>query len=185
MKIYTRTGDNGTTGLFGGRRVDKDDSRVEAYGTIDESNSVIGLARAYGLPKDIDEVLAQVQHALFILGAEVATVPETGDKLLKMKLVDASDIETLEHAIDAAEVGLPPLRAFILPGGDQGAAALHLARTVTRRAERLLVHLAKASPVRNEVIIYLNRLSDLLFVQARRANHAKGIEDILWQAPQK
>jgi cob(I)alamin adenosyltransferase len=179
MKIYTRTGDDGTTGLFGGGRVAKADPRVEAYGTIDETNAAIGIARAAGLPAEVDGVLAAVQDDLFTLGAELACVPGREDKL-KMRLVDGADAERLERAIDAAEEGLAPLKSFVLPGGSPAAAALHLARCVARRAERRV--LAMAEPhARQEVVVYLNRLSDLLFVLARRVNHLAAVADVPWR----
>ena len=180
MKIYTKTGDRGTTGFFGGARVSKDDVRVEAYGSVDETNAVIGAARAQGLSPTVDAVLAQVQTDLFAVGAELACVPGAEDRL-GMPLIAASDIERLEHAIDAAESGLPELKNFILPGGTSGAALLHLARTVCRRAERRSVSLRNASPLRDEIVIYLNRLSDLLFVLARRENHEAGVADVPWK----
>jgi cob(I)alamin adenosyltransferase len=180
MKIYTRTGDDGTTGLFGGGRVPKSSPRVEAYGTVDEANAAIGLARAAGLGMAIDEVLRRVQDDLFTLGAELACVPGK-EKNMKMTLLSAADGARLETAIDAAEEGLPPLTSFVLPGGSPGAAALHLARTVTRRAERRVLEAAHEAPVRPELVVYLNRLSDLLFVLSRRANHEAGVPDVPWQ----
>ncbi len=179
MKIYTRTGDDGTTSLYGGSRLSKGDARVAAYGTIDEANSAVGLARAHGLPDDVDEVLEGVQRDLFVLGAELASGHNAQAKL-GMELIGVEDIARLEAAIDSAEQGLPPLRTFILPGGTPGASALHLARTVARRAERELVRLAEQSEVRAEIVAYANRLSDLLFVLARRANHAGGVDDLPW-----
>lgn len=179
MKIYTKTGDSGSTGLFGGERVDKDDARVDGYGTVDETNAAIGVARAAGLTVEIDAVLAAVQSDLFTLGAELACVPGH-EARLKLALLAGPDIERLERAIDAAEEGLAPLTSFVLPGGTPGAAALHAARTACRRAERRVVALRRSSPVRDEVIVYLNRLSDLLFVLARRANHAAGVPDVPW-----
>lgn len=179
MKIYTKTGDSGSTGLFGGERVDKDDARVDGYGTVDETNAAIGVARAAGLTVEIDAVLAAVQSDLFTLGAELACVPGH-EARLRLALLGAPDIERLERAIDAAEEGLAPLTSFVLPGGTPGAAALHAARTACRRAERRVVALRRSSPVRDEVIVYLNRLSDLLFVLARRANHAAGVPDVPW-----
>ncbi len=178
VKLYTKTGDDGTTGLFGGARVKKASPRVEAYGTVDETNAAIGIARATKLEPFTDGVLAQVQVDLFTLGAELACVPGKEAKM-SMKLLDAADAERLEKAIDAAEEGLPPLKSFILPGGSPQAAALHLARTVCRRAERGVLALDD-SPARNELVIYLNRLSDLLFVLARKANVAAGVEDVPW-----
>jgi cob(I)alamin adenosyltransferase len=177
VKIYTKTGDDGTTGLFGGARVPKSSVRVDAYGTVDETNAAIGIARAAGVGAKMDALLAEVQSDLFTLGAELATVPGKTEKL-KMRLLEGSDAEKLERAIDAAEEGLPPLTNFVLPGGTAGAAALHLARTVCRRAERLVVGMDE--PARRELVIYLNRLSDLLFTLARRANHDAGTSDVLW-----
>lgn len=178
MKLYTKTGDDGTTGLFGGGRVKKASLRVEAYGTVDELNATIGIARATGLEVATDGVLAQVQVDLFTLGAELACVPGKEVKL-PMALLAPADAERLERAIDAAEEGLPQLENFVLPGGSPQAAALHLCRTVCRRAERAVLALDDA-PARDEVVIYLNRLSNLLFVLARKANHTAGVEDVPW-----
>lgn len=177
MKIYTKTGDDGTTGLFGGGRVSKGDPIVEAYGTVDELNAAVGMARATGLDPLSEEVLKQVQSDLFTLGAEVACVPGEEHRL-KMKLIEAEDGHRLERAIDEAEKDLPPLKNFVLPGGSPQAAALHMARTVARRAERVLIRVA--CDERPEVLIYVNRLSDLLFVLARRANKIAGVEDTPW-----
>ena len=176
MKIYTRTGDDGTTGLFGGGRVKKTDVRVEAYGTLDELNAVLGVARTAGLDPEIDQVLSEVQVDLFSLGAELATVPGKEAKL-PGKRIGADDSERLERAIDRAEEGLPPLMNFILPGGSAGAAHLHVARTIARRGERAVLSIGEA---RGELVIYLNRLSDLLFVLARRENFKKGSTDVPW-----
>src|SRR6476660_4382564 len=146
MKIYTRTGDDGTTGLFGGGRRSKADLRVEAYGTVDEANAAIGVARASGLSPDLEAVLADVQRDLFTLGAELGC--ETGsESKLKMALIENADAERLERAIDHAEEGLAPLRSFVLPGGTPGAAALHVARCVTRRSERLVIALSAEGKV--------------------------------------
>jgi cob(I)alamin adenosyltransferase len=177
MKIYTKTGDDGTTGLFGGGRVSKGDPIVEAYGTIDELNAVIGMARATRLDAFADGLLARIQSDLFTLGAEVACVPGEEHKL-KMNLIEDADGLRLEQAIDEAEKDLPPLKNFVLPGGSPQAAALHFARTVTRRAERLLVRMPNDE--RPCVVVYLNRLSDLLFVLARRANKLAAVEDTPW-----
>jgi cob(I)alamin adenosyltransferase len=178
MKIYTRTGDAGQTGLFGGARVRKDDVRVEAYGTVDETNAALGLARASGgLGDDVDAQLGHIQEDLFVVGAELACVPDKIDRL-KMQLIGPDAATRLERLIDAAEDGLPPLTSFVLPGGTSSAAALHLARTVCRRAERAVLGL---SDVRPDIVIYLNRLSDLLFVLARQANHRAGVADVPWQ----
>lgn len=179
MKIYTRTGDDGETGLFGGARVTKDDPRVEAYGTLDEASAAIGVARAASLPATVDSVLAEVQDDLFTLSAELACAPGK-EANLGVRRLEASDVERLERAIDFAEAALPPLTSFIVPGGTSGAAALHLARAVTRRAERRLVSAAVTTAVRHELLVYVNRLSDLLFVLARRANHDSGVADVAW-----
>ena len=178
VKIYTKTGDDGTTGLFGGERVRKASSRVEAYGTVDEVNATLGLARAARLGERTDAVLARVQVDLFTLGAELACVPGKEGKLA-MPLLDEADCERLERAIDEAEAHLAPLQTFILPGGSPQAAALHLARTVARRAERALLAVDDVEP-RRTLVIYLNRLSDLLFVLARLANHEHGVSDVPW-----
>jgi len=181
MKIYTRTGDAGETGLFGGDRVSKDDARVEAYGTIDESNACLGVARALGVSAKTDQALLQIQSDLFTVGAELACVPGKEDKL-KLSLVGQADITRLETWIDEAEAPLAALKNFVLPGGSPGAAELHRARTVCRRAERRTLSAGRLSPIRPEVVIYLNRLSDLLFVLARYENHVAGVADIPWLA---
>jgi cob(I)alamin adenosyltransferase len=178
MKIYTKTGDDGTTGLFGGARVKKASPRVEAYGTVDELNATLGLARATGLDSMSEGVLALVQVDLFTLGAELACVPGKEGKL-GMALVDGADAVRLERAIDAAEEGLSPLKNFVLPGGSTQAAALHHARTVCRRAERAVLALDDGE-ARADVVIYLNRLSDLLFTLSRRENHVRGVADVPW-----
>ena len=178
MKIYTKTGDDGTTGLFGGGRVKKASVRVDAYGTVDELNAAIGIARATKLEKMTDEILGHVQVDLFTLGAELACVPGKEGKL-SMSLLSPDDSARLERAIDASEEGLSPLTNFVLPGGSAQAAALHLARTICRRAERAVLLIDGPAP-RGELVIYLNRLSDLLFVLARRANHTLGIADVPW-----
>ncbi len=180
MKIYTRTGDTGETGLYGGGRVRKDDPRIAAYGTVDELNAFLGLARAEGLPPEIDAVLARLQNELFDLGAELAT---RDPRAQGTALIKEAQIAVLEQAIDRFEEGLSPLKQFILPGGTKAAALLHVARTVCRRAEREVVFLAnvpdeKVSP---HLIVYLNRVSDLLFVLARAANAISGVPDVPWQ----
>lgn len=184
MKIYTKTGDDGTTGLFGGARVKKTSTRVGAYGTVDELNATIGVARATKLDAFTDGVLARVQVDLFTLGAELACVPGKEDKL-GMALLDGHDAEALERAIDEANESLPPLKNFVLPGGSAQAAALHLARTVCRRAEREVLDIGHddAEP-RRELVVYLNRLSDLLFTLARRVNVEAKVDDVPW-APRK
>jgi cob(I)alamin adenosyltransferase len=178
MKLYTKTGDDGTTGLFGGRRVSKASARVEAYGTVDETNAVIGLARASSPDPWTDAVLAQLQNDLFVVGAELASIPEKQHHLSVSLLGDA-DIERLEKTIDEADAACPPLKVFVLPGGSSVAAALHLARTVSRRAERAVLRLDDA-PARPQLLVYLNRLSDLLFALARRANAVAAVPDVPW-----
>ena len=179
MKLYTKTGDDGTTGLFGGARVAKTSARVEAYGTVDETNAAIGLARATRCEPAIDDVLAGVQRDLFAVGAELACVPG-GEERLPTPLLGEADIARLERAIDEADAACSPLRAFILPGGSPLAAALHLARTISRRAERAVLAMDDA-PARSVLVVYLNRLSDLLFALARRANGLAGVADVPWQ----
>jgi cob(I)alamin adenosyltransferase len=178
VKIYTKTGDDGDTGLFGGPRVSKDDPRIEAYGAVDELNAVVGLARTEPMSPQLDVVLARVQNELFDMGAELAT-PDPAAK--GTATLGPTHVARLEAAIDLYEGLLEPLREFILPGGCPAAALLHLARTVCRRAERRVVSLSKIVPVRNELIVYVNRLSDLLFVLARAANHLAGERDVPWQ----
>jgi cob(I)alamin adenosyltransferase len=181
LKIYTRTGDRGDTGLFGGGRVGKDDVRVDAYGEVDELNAVVGLARAASPGSDVARLLEGVQHDLFSIGAILATPDlEKMRRQLDKARLDEGRIAELEAAIDAADARLEPLKAFILPGGAPQAAALHVARTVCRRAERRVVHLARESELPEVVIVYLNRLSDLLFTLARLANHEAGVADVEW-----
>jgi cob(I)alamin adenosyltransferase len=181
VRIYTRTGDEGDTGLFGGGRVPKDDPRVEAYGAVDELNAFIGMARSIELMPRIDEILAPVQRDLFGLGAILATpdLDKMQEQLAKTRIDDAR-ISQLERAIDAGEDELEPLKAFILPGGTPKAAALHVARTVCRRAERRVVHLQQTVELPPLVTVYLNRLSDLLFVLARVANRRAGAGEVTW-----
>jgi cob(I)alamin adenosyltransferase len=178
MKLYTKTGDDGTTGLFGGGRVRKASLRVEAYGTVDETNAVIGVARATGLAPVVDAVLERVQEDLFTLGAELACVPGRESKL-RMTLLGEADIHRLELAIDEADAACEPLKTFVLPGGSAQAAGLHLARTVCRRAERATLAIDDG-PVRGDILVYLNRLSDLLFALARRANVLAQVSDVPW-----
>jgi cob(I)alamin adenosyltransferase len=184
MRLYTKTGDDGTTGLFGGVRVNKDSERVEAYGTVDELNAVLGLVRASGAPAEIDELLEAIQNDLFAVGAEIACAPGK-EVRLGCEPVGDGRIAALEQAIDRADSALPALKNFVLPGGSPSAAALHHARTVCRRAERLLVRTGRSGSMRNELVIYLNRLSDLLFALARRANQLAGLPDVPWQPRQE
>jgi cob(I)alamin adenosyltransferase len=181
VKIYTRTGDAGATGLFGGGRVSKDDPRVEAYGDVDELNAVLGMARAVEPMPRIDELLVLVQRDLFALGALLATPDrEKMAQHLEKARIDDERIEQLERAIDDADTELEPLRAFVLPGGSPKAATLHLARTVCRRAERRVVHLNRTVDLPALGVIYLNRLSDLLFTLARLANARAGVGEVTW-----
>jgi cob(I)alamin adenosyltransferase len=181
MKIYTRTGDAGETGLFGGARVGKDDPRVEAYGTVDELNACLGVVRTLGASAQTDESLLQIQSDLFTLGAELACMPGKEEKL-RMTVLGEADIARLEAWIDRGEAPLEPLKNFVLPGGSASAAELHRARTVCRRAERRTLTAGRSSPIRPEVVIYLNRLSDLLFVLARYENHVAGLRDVPWHS---
>ncbi len=181
MKIYTKGGDTGETSLRGGVRVPKDELRIRSYGTLDELNAVIGLALTESsIPKDVQKALLRVQAELFQLGAELAT---PRGKNPGMALIEQSHVEALEKEIDTMENEMSPLKTFILPGGSRPSALLHLARTVSRRAERELVTLNRAEPLRNEVLQYVNRLSDYFFVNARFMNHCSKVNDIPWIAP--
>jgi cob(I)alamin adenosyltransferase len=180
MKIYTRTGDDGSTGLFGGQRVSKTDRRIEAYGTVDELNAAIGLAAVLAEP-DLRAALEQLQGELFVIGAHLATPPESR-QAANLPTLDDSAVKRMEMQMDAIDELLPPLKNFILPGGNEEAARLHLARTICRRAERLIIPLVDEKLVPPLHLIYLNRLSDWFFVIARRSNHAAGIADIAWTA---
>ena len=181
-KIYTRTGDDGTTALGSGRRVAKYDLRVECYGTLDETNAAIGLARVHTGSSDaaLDAMLARIQNDLFDLGAELCYPDESKDARGRLSVSDAQ-VERLEGEIDALNRELQPLRSFVLPGGTPAASFLHLARTISRRGERLMVALASRpnEPVGDAALRYINRLSDFLFVAARYAND-KGKSDVLW-----
>jgi cob(I)alamin adenosyltransferase len=182
MKIYTKTGDAGETGLFAGGRVRKDDVRIEAYGTVDELNAALGVARAERLPPQIDQTLEQVQSDLFSVGAELATPDPVKHG---MALLGETQVKALEKAIDLLEAGLPPLKHFILPAGSRGGALLHLARGVCRRAERRVVTLASVpqTTIRYEIVRYLNRLGDYLFVAARYANQEAKAVELKWEKP--
>ena len=181
MKIYTRTGDTGTTGLFGGGRVPKHHARVQAYGEVDELNSTLGLVRSTAPTEFFDPLLVQIQRDLFSIGGHLAT-PDPDRVRAALAKADLSDdrVAEFERAIDEADRELPALRAFVLPAGTQKAAILHVARTVCRRAERSVVALAQQEAVPNAFLVYLNRLSDLLFTMARLANHRAGTGDVTW-----
>jgi cob(I)alamin adenosyltransferase len=181
MKIYTRTGDEGDTALFGGGRVPKHHPRVVAYGDVDELNSVLGLVRATPPAELFDPLFESIQRDLFSIGGQLATPdPASVSKALAKASLSEGRVDEFERLIDQAETELAPLRAFVLPAGTPKAATLHLARTVCRRAERSVVHLAHESQVPRLFIVYLNRLSDLLFTLARVANHRAGLSDATW-----
>jgi cob(I)alamin adenosyltransferase len=181
MKIYTKTGDSGSTGLFGGGRVSKDHIRVAAYGDVDELNAVIGLVRATAPEAFEDALLESIQRDLFSIGGHLATPdPEKVRKALGKASLSDGRVAEFERVIDAADTELPALSAFVLPAGTPKAAALHLARTVCRRAERQVVHLSAVEAVPELFLVYLNRLSDLLFTLARLANHRAGTGDVTW-----
>ncbi|HEX7120698.1 MAG TPA: cob(I)yrinic acid a,c-diamide adenosyltransferase [Longimicrobiales bacterium] len=181
MKIYTRKGDTGRTALFGGGRVPKSDPRVDAYGDVDELNAVIGWAIGVNEDATIRERLASIQPDLFAIGAHLATPPAPpGRRRPSLPALPDERIPLFERWIDEAMAEAPELRAFILPGGAPGSAALHVARTVCRRAERRAVELAEEAPVEPSILVYLNRLSDLLFALARVANLRAGVEDVVW-----
>jgi len=171
-KVYTRTGDTGQTSLVGGKRVSKASLRVDAYGDVDELNSVIGLARAQGRDREIDEALSLIQNDLFTLGADLASPAG-----IEVPRIDESFVKTLEDFSDHYLAQVEPLKEFILPGGSEAGATLHVARTVARRAERRVVQLSESEELNAQTIIYLNRLSDLLFIMARVVNHRAGIPE--------
>jgi cob(I)alamin adenosyltransferase len=178
MKIYTRTGDEGSTGLYGGGRVLKCDARIAACGAVDELNASLGACRCAQPSTLVDEVLVRLQHEMFALGAELATPKASASG---SGLMSDREINRAERDIDRFEADLAPLQNFILPGGSVASAALHLARAVCRRAEREVVALSQSAEVRPAVLMYLNRISDLLFVLARHANHTAGAPDVLWE----
>jgi cob(I)alamin adenosyltransferase len=181
MTIYTKTGDSGSTGLFGGGRVPKDHPRVAAYGDVDELNSTLGVARATAPVQFFDALLESVQRDLFAIGGHLATPdPAKVTRALEKAELSEARVAEFERLMDQSDVELPALRAFVLPAGTPKAAALHLARTVCRRAERSVVHLSHESEVPLLFIVYLNRLSDLLFTLARVANHRDGAGDVTW-----
>lgn len=181
MKIYTRTGDKGTTGLFGGGRVSKTHPRISAYGTVDEANSFVGAARSFLRDDErmtlLDDMLDVVQRSLFTLGADLAT---PADSRASIERVSGGNVTDLERAIDRLEEDLEPLKHFILPGGSQAGSMLHIARTVCRRAERLVAAMPEEEDPNQATLIYLNRLSDFLFVAARWANARSGVEETTW-----
>lgn len=182
MKIYTRTGDDGTTGLIGASRVRKSDARLNCTGTVDELNAALGLA-AVGVDQAFLALIRHIQDDLFVIGSHIATPDPQSPAAGALPALDEQMISRLEMQIDAAEVELPPLRNFILPGGTETAARLHLARTICRRAERELVDFAMDRPIASIILAYINRLSDWLFVHARLANYRTQVADVVWRKP--
>lgn len=184
MKIYTRTGDDGTTDLFGGERTSKAHPRIAAYGTVDELNSWLGLARTHLPPEEtnLERLLVQLQSMLFEIGADLATPLDSHVRTVRIEPIH---VETLEQEIDRLEAQLPPLKTFILPGGTPAAAMLHVARTICRRAERLVVEVLQQEAINPEVLRFLNRLSDLLFVMARWINHRQNVAETPWRPPKR
>jgi cob(I)alamin adenosyltransferase len=185
MKLYTKSGDDGTTGLFGGGRVPKDHPRIEAYGTVDELNASVGLAAAAcsherEYERRLLGIFAPIQSRLFDIGADLAT-PEGSKQEAKIVRIDDALVKEIESWIDEIDGKNAPIRAFVMPGGSELAARLHVARTVCRRAERCMIALARSEPVSPGAIIWINRLSDLFFAMARHANQAAGIADVEWK----
>jgi cob(I)alamin adenosyltransferase len=183
MSIYTKAGDKGDTFLFGGERVPKDDLRVEAYGAVDELNSVIGIVRSMKVPKVIGVVLEAVQNDLFVIGADLAAPFSLSPRNANVPRIDAGRVAAIESIIDQIQPKQPPLRRFIIPGGSRASSYLHYARAVCRRAERRAVRLARKQKVNPAVITYLNRFSDLLFVLARSANQKANVQEVVWKFP--
>jgi cob(I)alamin adenosyltransferase len=179
MKIYTKTGDKGETGLWGGDRIAKDSVRIIAYGTVDECNTILGVVRTCDIAPALDKMMQWIQNKLFMVGSDLAT---PSDKKAVVR-IGRREVGQLEKWIDRLEKSLPPLRNFILPGGCPASAFLHQARTVCRRAERGVVSLTREEPAAAGAAVFLNRLSDFLFVAARTANYQAGIADILWDSP--
>jgi cob(I)alamin adenosyltransferase len=180
LKIYTKTGDDGTTGLIGGSRVKKYDLRLEAYGTVDELNAAIGVVRSSKLPENVTEILNKIQNKLFNIGSLLAS-DDKGEAFTSNLAITEENINDLENAIDEYQNQLPELTHFILPGGDFLSAQCHVARTVCRRAERRILEFAEHSKVQNEIIIYINRLSDFLFVLSRKLAFDNNVEEVSWK----
>ena len=180
MKTYTKTGDSGDTSLFGGKRVQKSTLRIDTYGTVDELNALLGVVRALHPHADIEELLEQIQNQLFVLGADLATPYDSAPATIRR--MQQTEIQFLEETIDRLDTQLQPLKSFILPGGSLVSAQLHVARTVCRRAERLVDALGRKEEIGKLPLIYLNRLADLLFVTARYVNTLAGIEETKWNA---
>ena len=180
MKIYTKTGDDGTTGLVGGSRVKKYDLRLEAYGTIDELNATIGVLLSSELPENVTETLYKIQNKLFNIGSQLAS-DEKGEAFTASLSITNENIKDIEQAIDKYQSKLPELKQFVLPGGNFSAAQCHVARTVCRRAERRILQFAEHAKVADETIIYINRLSDFFFVLARKLTFDSGLEEVAWK----
>lgn len=180
MKIYTKTGDEGTTALFGGKRVSKADLRIDAYGTVDELNAWMGVLRDQPVNESRAALLISIQNCLFTIGSMLAADPD--NKKVKIPLLSPDDTAALEQAIDAMDAQLPPMRSFVLPGGHPSVSFAHVARTVCRRAERLVIALDESESAPEEVLRYLNRLSDYLFVLARKMTHELGAEETPWKS---
>jgi cob(I)alamin adenosyltransferase len=183
MKLYTKKGDKGETSLLDGQRVSKDALRIEAYGTVDELNSALGVARSYKPSAELDAMLARIQDDLFILGADLAR--SSKNRAAVVPSIKAEHVSSLENVIDAIDARLTPLSSFVLPGGSPVGAQLHVARTICRRVERAIVRLSKAEMVGPVCLAYVNRLSDVLFVLARFANRLDGAQETPWNAPPK
>ena len=183
MKIYTKTGDRGETSLMGGSRVPKDSLRIDAYGVIDELNAHLGLIRSARPDQKLDSILEMLQNALLVLGADLAAPRDKGNA--KVPRIGSSDVDLVEKAIDELDGVLKPLKSFILPGGTPVASESHFARTVCRRAERAVVKLAREENIGDEPVVFLNRLSDLLFVMARYANHQAQVHESLWNSSER
>lgn len=179
-RIYTKTGDDGTTGLVGGSRVKKYDPRLEAYGTVDELNAHLGLLRSYDLPEDVVQLIIEIQNKLFNIGSRLAS-DERGDSFTKSLSITEENITLLENAIDAYSQELPELTQFILPGGEIAVAQCHVARTVCRRAERRIIEFSELEAVQTEIIKFINRLSDFLFVLARKLTASRGMNETPWK----
>ena len=180
-KVYTRTGDDGSTGLGGGQRVPKDARRIAAYGTVDELSSALGVARATGLVARLERELTRIQNELFHLGSDLCVLEEDKARM-PVPRIEARHVDALEQLMDGLSAELGPLENFILPGGSLGAAQLHVARTICRRAERLVVTLGREEPIGEHALCYLNRLSDALFVMARFENAKRGVQDVMWDS---
>jgi len=183
LKIYTKTGDQGETGLFGGKRVLKSSLRINAYGTVDELNAALGLALCYVKDNQVSAVLRNLQNQLFVVGADLATPLEVESKNISIPRVTETDVLRVEEAIDSFDKQLKELRYFILPGGSKSAAQLHVARTICRRAEREVVLLSQQEEINQNIIIFLNRISDLLFILSRIENKVAEIPDQKWEKP--